>query len=389
MSDAVPLVQIIHYSDIHLAGPDYIRTRWLLNLAYPTLSQDHKQGWAGARRAVLERFELLIAELTSQDPDWKDAPAWLVDTGDGTTFGDADSLTEWAAWTRKFEAAAQPSGRLMRVYGNHDGWPGTFPLFAPGSMDRQRDTLRSAHFATRWPEAAWTVDVPGTASRVELYAVNTVDHRLVPNALALGTAARDHHWRHFQTIPMDTSADDLAQQAMALPNAGLPHLRIAAMHYPVAHSATPGNPIGQKVLVDRTRFAHDLRTHFLLQPLVATLLLAGHTHAPFPHIGQLPRSATAAAHGPLVPGQCQLVSASLSQSIETRAQPTPGVTWAEQMAFDNPYQCTLLRFYSQPHDPSEVIMERAVLAADDSSVFSYLPLAPGSSAFAERMTFRL
>jgi hypothetical protein len=390
MPKEVPLLQIIHYSDIHLAGANYVQTRWLLNRAYSTLSQDHQQGWAGARRAVLDEFKLVIAALTAEDPVWKDEPAWLVDTGDGTTFGDASSLTEWEEWTRKFELAAQPYGRLMRVYGNHDGWPGTFPLFAPTRMEAQRDSLRNTHFSTKWPEAAWTVNVPGTSSRIELCAVNTVDHRLVPNTLALGVAARDHHWKLFQSIPMDTPADDLAQTAMALPAATtVPHLRIAAMHYPVAHEATPGKPMGQKVLANRTRFADDLRSHPLLQPLVTNLLLAGHTHSPFPDLGLLPRSATAAAHLPLVAGQCQIVSGSLSQSVAPQAQRRPGSSWAKRMALDNPYQCTVLRFYSQPHDPGEIIMDRTILGADDSAVFSYLPIAPASAAFAERMTFRL
>jgi hypothetical protein len=390
MANEMPLLQIIHYSDIHLARDGYLKTRWELKRAYPTLSRDHQQGWAGARRAVLNEFIRVIRGLTAGDAAWKDQPAWLVDTGDGTTFGDSDSLAEWNWWSKQFTRAAQPHGRLMRVYGNHDGWPGTFPMFAPAKMDAQRDMLRATHFTATWPEPPWAVAVPGLSSRIELCAVNTVDHSLVPNALALGVAARDRHWNRRQTIPIDTPAEDLALQAQAqTPGSSAPNLRIAAMHYPVAHAATPGNPKTQKVLANRSRFANDLRRHAVVQPLVTHLLLAGHTHLPFPSLGHLPRSAGAAQHVPLVDGQCQIVTGSLSQQILQVARLKPNATWAETREFHSPYQCTVLRFYSQPDDPTEIIMERAILGADDSAIFDYLPISIGSKVTTERMSFRI
>jgi len=338
----------------------------------------------------LNEFVNVIGALTVNDPVWKDPPVWLVDTGDGTTFGDQASLQEWDVWTKRFAAAAQPHGKIMRVYGNHDGWPGTFPLLAPGGMDAQRDMLRQNFFPETWPETPWTVAIPGTSSFIELCAVNTVDHTLVKNAFALGLAARDRHWARFPTIPPDTPANDLANKALAqAPVTGGNNLRVAVMHYPVADCATSGNPQLQKVLANRKRFARDLQTHNIVKPLVTHLLLAGHTHSPFPDIGRLPRDARAAQHNPLVAGQCQIVSGSLSQEILPGGKLKLGATWAERMVFNSPYQCSVLRFYSQPNDPNEIIMKRAIVGADDTGVFNYLPIAPKSQAVYESMTFRI
>jgi hypothetical protein len=390
MSKGTPFLQIIHYSDIHLAQSGYLKTRWQLGRAYPTLSLHLKQGWAGARRAVLNEFIHVIRGLTANDKEWKGRPTWLVDTGDGTTFGDSQSLLEWEGWSKKFLKAAGNGARQMRVYGNHDGWPGTFPLFAPARMTHQRDMLRKRFFTETWPEPPWTMPIPGTSGQVELCAANTVDHELLPNTLALGVAARDRHWKKFQTIPLDTPADDLAQQAKvhaAPPCAG--NLRVTAMHYPVADAATAGSPHFQKVMTNRRQFSEDLRSHSEVQPLVAHLLLAGHTHMPYPPLGSLPRSATAAQHSPLVGGQCQIVSGSLSQDILPGASIPPGTSWADTLALQNPYQCTLLRFYNDASDPEEVRMERTIIGADDSGIFSLLPIAPKSNTTSETMTFRI
>lgn len=301
-------------------------------------------------------------------------------------------MQEWDDWTRKF-AQATPRSRLLRVYGNHDAWPQAHPLkvaATPWQMNDQRDMLRQTHFPETWPESPLSVAIPQTASQIELYAVNTVDHRLWPNVFALGVAARDRDWTHFQQIPRPTPANDLAGMARQ-DSAGVVHrdLRIVAMHYPVADDATANNPSLQKVLRGRKRFAKELHQHPVVTPLVTHLLLAGHTHELFPKLGQLPPDAAAASHVPLTRGQCQVVTGSLSQEALPRPALPPGAGWHEKMLHRNPYQCTLLRFYSLPASPHELLMERATIAADDSGVFSYLPIQPGHAAFTEQMTIRL
>ncbi|MDM0108492.1 hypothetical protein QTH97_26325 [Variovorax sp. J22R24] len=385
-----PLLQIIHYTDMHLVTDGYARSRWMLRRALPFLPADHKQGWAGPRRAVLKDFENLVASLASE---WREQQTWLVDTGDGTTFGDAASLDEWKEWSDKFLAAAGPKGSLVRVYGNHDGWPATFPGFAAGQvlMDKQRDLLRRDHFPAVWPEKPLTVQVPATMqnrhpSQIELYVVNTVDHERMRNSAALGLAARDWHWT--RPPPIDTPACDLLDHARTQPGgANGKHLRVVAMHYPIADAATPGNPTWSKSLANRRRFARDL--HAEVAPPVAHLVLAGHTHLAFPALGQLPDTALNAQHSPLGAGKCQIVSGSLSQELLSSTKPKAGISWADQQAFDFPQQCTVLRFYSQPNDPDEIVMDRVILGADDSGMFDYLPIAQGSQQTVETMTFRL
>lgn len=383
-----PLLQIIHYSDIHLAGEGWLQKRWLASRHVPW---QHRQGLAGARLAILDAFEDVLGGLAVRDPTWKTKPTWLVDTGDGTTFGESQSLIEWERRSERFAQAAGKNATPLRVYGNHDAWPQSHPLgvmHEPWAMDKHRDLLRSRHFKQTWPEAALAVPIPGTTFQIELFAVNTVDHDLFVNVLALGAAARDRDWTYFQEIPRPTPAGDLAKRA--LQHGGVKHnFRIAAMHYPVADAATSGNPSLQKVLIGRQRFAAELQTDAKVQPLVTHLLLSGHTHEPFPRIGNLPNYLRSAAHAPLTGGQCQLVTGSLSQEALTRPAGTTAANWLESLMFNNPYQCTVLRFYYRPQDAGRLVMERATLAADDSSEFRYLPIARNSGAWIESMDIAL
>ena len=366
-----PLLQILHYSDIHLAVQGSMYKRWQTS----RMPLSFRQGLAGARRALLHEFIHLIRDLSSGDNDWKNHPIWLVDTGDGTTFGETDALREWDDWTRKFEQAT-PGAQLLRVYGNHDAWPQGHPLkmaHAPWQMDTQRDILRNTHFPQTWPTAPLSIPIPNTSCHIELCLVNTVDHRLWPNVFALGIAARDRDWTHFQKIPRPTPANDLADRARKNGAAVHRDLRIAAMHYPVADDATLGNPSLQKVLKNRKRFAKELRQHPIAQPLITHLLLAGHTHEVFPKLGQLPATATVACHAPLTNGQCQIVTGSLSQEALPRTALPAAANLHDKMMHSNPYQCTLLRFFIQANSPYELLMDRATIAADDSGIFSYLP----------------
>jgi hypothetical protein len=173
------------------------------------------------------------------------------------------------------------------------------------------------------------------------------------------------------------------------PSAHLGNYRIVAMHYPLATAATRGNPHLQKVLVGRQRLAHELQSHPQLAPLVAHLLLAGHTHEPFPPIGELPNAARTASQPPLIAGQCQVVTGSLSQEVLPRPPLPAHAAWHDEMLYNNPYQCTLLRFYAMPATPDRLILERAIIAADDSAAFSLLPVARGSQATVQQMIIQL
>lgn len=383
-----PLLQIIHYSDIHLAGDGWLQKRWIASRQVPL---EHRQGLAGARLAILDAFEDVIGGLTVRDSVWSNKPTWLVDTGDGTTFGEKNALNEWDRRSTRFLQAAGKQARPLRVYGNHDAWPQVHPLgvlHAPWKMGTHRDMLRSQHFKETWPEPALAVPIPGTNGQIELFAVNTVDHELFVNVLALGAAARDRDWTHFQQIPRPTPAGDLAKRALQH-NSVQNNFRIAAMHYPVADAATSGNPSLQKVLIGRQRFAAELQTDTQVKPFITHLLLAGHTHEPFPRVGNLPNFLKSAGHTPLIGGQCQIVTGSLSQEALTRPTGSSGSNWLESLMINNPYQCTVLRFYHFPVDTGKLVMERATLAADDSSQFSYLPIARNSGAWIESMDIAL
>lgn len=382
-----PLLQIIHYSDIHLSVSKMMLNRWLVR----HLPLDWQQGLGGARRAILTQFLKIIPELTVNDSIWSSLPTWLVDTGDGTTFGEDAALREWRDWAQKIALAAGVHGAMLRVYGNHDAWPEHHPLriaHTHWKMDQHRDMLRKDHFPDTWPDMPLAVNIPNTSSRIELCAVNTVDHLLWPNVFALGVAARDRDWTHLPQIPRPTPAEDLASRANLPATRHARDLRIAAMHYPVADHATAGNPTTQKILRGRNRFARELQHHQNVSPFVTHLMLAGHTHEPFPAIGALPRNAFAANHTPLVAGQCQIVTASLSQDPNPRGRLPASASWREKLMYNNPHQFTLLRFY-QSTTPYELCMERTIFGAGDSGRFHKLPIREHCAEVSEQMRIML
>src|SRR5438105_95468 len=207
---ATPVIQIVHYSDLHIVGPDYLTQRLCFDALLKRLPTTLKQGVAGASMAALQAFEDFLREIAS-DAAWRDKPTWLVDTGDGTTFGDDASLDAWLnKWSPAFLAAAGANAKQMVLYGNHDAWPGTFPLLAPRSMDNHRNTLRSARFPQTWPAQPLTTPLqsPG-GPEVQLYTLNSVDHTLLANTKALGKVLPDRHWQPIGGMPGPRASDDL------------------------------------------------------------------------------------------------------------------------------------------------------------------------------------
>lgn len=385
-----PVVQIVHYSDLHIIGPDFRKQRQAFKtVAKRLLPASLQQGVAGASIGALGAFADFL-RVRKSDTGWQDKPIWLIDTGDGTTFGDSASLKLWLQhWSPKFLAAAGPHAKQLVLYGNHDAWPETFPLLAPRNMGHQRTKLRNMWFTDSWPKAPFTAPLsPGHGSQVQLFALNSVDHDLLPNTKACGRVLPDRAGlTHAQTGP--TAADDLHRAVVAAGKASAgPHFRILAMHYPVAEAAQTGNRVFE-ILSNRDTFARELVTPSYAEKPLVHLLLGGHTHRAYPSIGLMPNALSSASQSPLHHGFAQSVTPSLSQKLVSGAGGTSSY-YPDECARCFPYQCTLLRVFAETTPAgTEVTVERTMVGRPAGGAFGFLPIGEGSSQMHEEMILAL
>jgi len=385
-----PIVQIVHYSDLHIVGPDYLQQRTFLDRISRRLPTLHRQGLSKASLAALQAFEAFLRDDIAGDDLWQGRPVWLIDTGDGTTFGDAPSLEQWIdVWSPRFLKAAGHHARQLTLYGNHDAWPGTFPLLAPRGMAPQRDALRATRFADAWPAAPLTAPIPSSrGSQIQLYALNSVDHELFANTKALGKVLPDRFWESPPPMTGPTALDDLRRCIAAHSGAaGGRHLRILAMHYPVCADTHAGARITE-ILANRDDVARELAAAPAGSPL-AHLLLAGHTHVGYPSIGLLPNALGSVRHAPLPDRHCQSVAASLSQIVLGSNGAAALAHYPDQCAQDCPYQCTVLRIYAANAQGDELVVERITAGRPPGGSFAFLPLDVGSSRCGEQLTVTL
>jgi hypothetical protein len=384
-----PVVQIVHYSDMHIVAPSFFAGRTRLHAFVQRLPLPLRQGVAAASFPALHAFVDFLKDIASERA-WYDKPIWLIDTGDGTTFGDSDSLDLWLNhWTPAFLAAAGPHGEQLVLYGNHDAWPQTFPLLAPTQMEVQRDNLRNSRFQQTWPSAPLSVPLlHGGGPEVQLFSLNSVDHSLVANAAARGLVARDRFWQNLGAMPGPTAADDLDRIAAAAAGTnGGRHLRFLAMHYPVAHAAQGGRA-GLELLANRDQFAAELAAPNNTTKPLAHVLLAGHTHVPHPLIGLLPNGLSSARHAPLAQGFGQIVTPSLSQILVSGPNGAARSSYyPEECARCFPYQCTLLRVFAEATltGDVEVTVQRTIAGAPWGGAFGYLPIAEGVTRVHEEL----
>jgi hypothetical protein len=385
-----PVVQIVHYSDMHIVGPGYLAQRAGFFKAAKHLSRNHQQGIAGADLAALAAFETFVADIASEQ-DWQAVPTWLVDTGDGTTFGDRWSLDAWLDhWSPRFRKAAGALGEQIIMYGNHDAWPEEFPLLRTQGMPPQRDHLRQHRFKQTWPEPPLSVPIIFHGGpEVQLYVLNSVDHDLWANVWARGMVLPDRYWQAPGGVPVGLATDQLdVLVARMAGHPRKPHLRLLAMHYPACKDATNGKRYPE-ILANRDQVAHGLaNTRATNEPLVQ-VLLGGHTHAAFPPIGLLPNGLGSSHHQPLQPNTLQLVTASLSQ-LQLYSG-TTSTFYPDRCADAFPHQCTLLRVLAEgsQNGSVEITLQRYNVGRAVGGAFGYLPVAEGSARVVEEIQLSL
>lgn len=318
---------------------------WLLALS------DRLDGVAPHDPGAVGRFKRFLENSTINDPDWCDVPAWLVDTGDVTTFGDAMSLSRGLTHLSDFAAAAAiPPDRVLKLHGNHDAWPDGFPLWAPpGAIETWRTTLRTLWYDTQWPAAPLSVRFGVDGGAVHLFGLNSVVHDRGPNAFALGEIKEDRWWQRGKRRPDDgVQLAQLAALVDSLSKPGDRHVRIVVTHHPVFYPRPRPLPISMVMENDATvAGCLDGPSPGGVRPL-AHLVLSGHTHELHPGPGSL-------AIGSVAGGGSQLVIGSLMQRSSAA----------------DAHQVQLLRFF-YPDDPqAKYVRMRRIWATRSSGAGDY------------------
>lgn len=379
-----PLLQLIHVSDLHFRKGRSDRAALALSgrladrKARVLVEKHDIGGWhegtLGHDQTAVTAFREWLLGLRSSAPAWFGDPGrdaapqtWLVDTGDATTFGDAESLAEARKRLVEWHGVLQPC-RLRTLYGNHDAWPDTQPAFRRVGYDthqlEQRSRIRQWD---EWCQESWRtplrVGLPGKSVYIECHALNTVSFAFMDNVLAVGRVNA-------------AEVDELVARLMKAQPGGL---HIVAMHHPLAfpYESHERRVAGaeQMVLSDASVLVDRLRNDVAdpdgqgRSPL-AHLFLSGHTHKAHPAI-PLPPNLQTLYQGGLSTKQAQFVTGSLllpRDFAKVRANAQPAVVTRDNPSFATPqiYDATqqfeLLRFFHDDHYDDGVMVERYVLA---------------------------
>jgi len=187
------------------------------------------------------------------------APVLLLHTGDLTQGGQEMSMND------ELRAFAACSGDFAAIPGNHDLWPGDFPIFSASRTHLQFQRVRgTAPLPAAFPHLV-KYDRPDGV--ISLWLLNSALSDSWPNSLALGKVEHEHMnggWHdQVQTITTATGS----------------RLKMVALHHPIVPF---GDSVGTSVSPVTGPVAHVLmdarRTeHALLRAGVA-VVLCGHEH---------------------------------------------------------------------------------------------------------------
>jgi hypothetical protein len=374
MDDFEPFLQIVHISDLHVIDPKSaaavalrgrIRTWRRLSSALVAWLAD---GMSPHDELAVSLFTDFLSEIATRDAIWSTCKTWLVDTGDLTSLGDQASLDLGGRYLKEF-AAVCPD--MASTYGNHDAWPGGFPLLArDAAIVAQSTVLTARKYVVATPKRSLSIPIPHGAGHVHLYFVDSIIHDRRRNALALGEVPR--------------SQLDVLKSIVDQTSSPQSHdFRVLAVHHPVHYP--PPRPLTQMVMRNDKSVAAQLDTPTPggIHP-VAHLVLSGHTHYLFPSHGALPPETTLCNHHDLGSEQCQLVVGSLMQLDKLNQR----LGW--------PHQCQVLRLYYSRSRPSVIYAERLLAARQSGQQYrgagfgpyKFVPVGP-QPGVAEGISFAL
>jgi Calcineurin-like phosphoesterase len=372
MDDFGPFLQIIHISDLHVVDPRSpnaasvrSRIRSLRDIS-TNLAEWIDDGTAPHDPQAVLLFKEFLDEFLRLPP-WDKCKTWLVDTGDLTSLGDADSLELGRSYLAELVSACP---QFASIYGNHDAWPGKIPLVAGATAIAEQWKILVGHdYVIALPRCPLSIDIPHGSGQIQLYSVDSVIHDRWRNTQAEGEISEAQ--LEFLRGLVDENYDPKRHD-----------LRILAVHHPI-HYPPPRPPHLMAMRNDdKVAKALDTPSQKGAYPLVH-LVLSGHTHSLYPAQAALPPEPYLCTHAPLQSNQVQLIVGSLMQL--DRYNKRKG--W--------PHQCQILRFYSSNSKPSILAVER-LLAARQSGFeykgtgigpYKIVPVSPYGREFAEEISF--
>jgi 3',5'-cyclic AMP phosphodiesterase CpdA len=356
MNDFTPFLQIVHISDLHVSDPkshNAVAARnWVRRLRkrLPAIAALIEDGTAPHDPLAVKEFYKFVASIAVHDPTWSKCRTWIVDTGDLTSLGDTASLNLGRSY---LNGLASVCPDLAAIYGNHDAWPGTLPLFAGNSaLASQAGALTARHFSVAAPGLALRTPIPHGAGEVLLYFVDSVRHDRWLNTLAKGK------------VP-DPQLNAL-KAAIDLHRApGRRDFRILAVHHPVHYP--PPRPSTQMSMSNDSHVARVLDTPSPNGAFpLAHVVLSGHTHYLYPDHGNLPSQPSLCPHHDLGDDECQLVVGTLMQLDKFNKR--NGL----------PHQCEVLRLYYSLSDSSLLLMGRLLAARRSGQAYRGTGIGPYS-----------
>lgn len=374
MDDFTPFLQIVHISDLHVCDPRTRNAVMIRNIVrrlrkrLPALARYIEDGMAPHDPLAISLFADFLNDIAVKDETWSKCRTWVVDTGDLTTLGDPDSLDLGRTYLNNL---AQVCKELVSIYGNHDAWPGTLPLFARGSaFATQPGTLAARHFTVAAPGLALRAQIPHGGGEVLLYFADSIRHGRWDNTLALGEVPD----------PQLAALKALVDQNHV---AGRRDFRVLAVHHPVHYP--PPRPSRWMSMSNDSDVAKglDVPSPKGAYPL-AHLVLSGHTHSLYPEHGRLPSQPQLCNQPDLGDDQCQLVVGTLMQLDKYNKRSR----W--------PHQCEVLRLYYSESNHAVLLMERLLAARRSARDYHGQGIGPykfveirQSAKFAEEMTFTM
>lgn len=280
------IATIFHVSDLHLhvnadggVRTDETRLGRLLELVaarfagIPVLS---RTAWHDEHALAMLRRDLPL--WLEHEREQHDAPVIVVQTGDVEALGGlpgqaADWAEAFPSWAYLDREAGGCEVDWIHLFGNHDTWPGVFPLAAFWNRAANRDRIAGVPLlGDDWRQAVridTRVDIPVVIARV-----NTVARDFTGELLATGELN--------PVPPARRSVPALLEEIRELfaPYQGADVVRVALMHHPPHAFAAER--------VDQLTTAHLRHAKELadaLRDARVQLVVAGHRHALDPPLG--------------------------------------------------------------------------------------------------------
>jgi 3',5'-cyclic AMP phosphodiesterase CpdA len=279
---------------------------------------------------------------------------WLVATGDLTTLGDSPSLKTAMGWLHEYKTILNAKEFLI-FHGNHDAWPGKFPVCATDAdIDQHQSALRSL-LPAPWPQTGISMPIPYTDSKLYLYAVNSIIADRFWNLFAHGRVSAEPAGSKAATDQLVALGKWASQKFHQDQN--VRDFRILAVHHPIHYP--PPRPRWSMSLLNDAKVAKALNrfNRKFKRGKLAHLVLSGHTHEPYPARGALPVHTTGWSYAPLADGQVQLVTGSLAQQASQQDR--------KRLAAHGffPQQFQILTFFASPSSArkNQLLIERRLV----------------------------